>query len=212
MKYFNLDVIISVGYRVKSIRGTQFRQWANSEGISAKRLFSKPPSDRAGAHRCGTLQEDRLLRVHLAATARRYLLRRSAIRCLQIRHRPDTDGKEIHPADRQLRGRIRIADAQQAERRSESRHLYADDKQPASTGLEPAQQPILSDKDTCLPKKSRPLSDNRRYECVSHRSLAERFGKENVRLLQVGNSGESHYGFTVSLASSPIIGGVSKLK
>ena len=27
---YNLDVIISVGYRVKSIRGTQFRQWANS--------------------------------------------------------------------------------------------------------------------------------------------------------------------------------------
>ncbi len=29
VKYFSLDVIISVGYRVKSIRGTQFRQWAN---------------------------------------------------------------------------------------------------------------------------------------------------------------------------------------
>ena len=27
--WYNLDVIISVGYRVKSIRGTQFRQWAN---------------------------------------------------------------------------------------------------------------------------------------------------------------------------------------
>ena len=27
-KYYNLDVIISVGYRVKSKRGTQFRQWA----------------------------------------------------------------------------------------------------------------------------------------------------------------------------------------
>lgn len=26
--YYNLDVIISVGYRVKSIQGTQFRQWA----------------------------------------------------------------------------------------------------------------------------------------------------------------------------------------
>ena len=26
--YYNLDVIISVGYRVKSVRGTQFRQWA----------------------------------------------------------------------------------------------------------------------------------------------------------------------------------------
>ena len=26
--YYNLDVIISVGYRVKSIQGTQFRIWA----------------------------------------------------------------------------------------------------------------------------------------------------------------------------------------
>ena len=26
--YYNLDVIISVGYRVKSLRGTQFRRWA----------------------------------------------------------------------------------------------------------------------------------------------------------------------------------------
>jgi len=28
-KFYNLDVIISVGYRVKSMRGTQFRIWAN---------------------------------------------------------------------------------------------------------------------------------------------------------------------------------------
>jgi hypothetical protein len=28
VNYYNLDVIISVGYRVKSLRGTQFRQWA----------------------------------------------------------------------------------------------------------------------------------------------------------------------------------------
>jgi hypothetical protein len=28
--YYSLDVIISVGYRVKSQRGTQFRQWATS--------------------------------------------------------------------------------------------------------------------------------------------------------------------------------------
>ena len=28
--FYNLDVIISVGYRVKSFRGTQFRIWANT--------------------------------------------------------------------------------------------------------------------------------------------------------------------------------------
>jgi len=28
IEYYSLDVIISVGYRVKSLRGTQFRQWA----------------------------------------------------------------------------------------------------------------------------------------------------------------------------------------
>jgi hypothetical protein len=28
--YYNLDVIISVGYRVKSKRGVQFRQWATT--------------------------------------------------------------------------------------------------------------------------------------------------------------------------------------
>ncbi len=30
MKYYNLDAIISVGYRVNSLRGTQFRIWANN--------------------------------------------------------------------------------------------------------------------------------------------------------------------------------------
>lgn len=30
IEYYNLDVIISVGYRVKYLRGTQFRIWASS--------------------------------------------------------------------------------------------------------------------------------------------------------------------------------------
>ena len=50
LEYFNLDVIISVGYRVKSNRGTQFRQWATQrlkdyliEGVALieKRLEQK---------------------------------------------------------------------------------------------------------------------------------------------------------------------------
>jgi prophage maintenance system killer protein len=49
-KFYNLDVIISVGYRIKSVRGTQFRQWATQrlkdylvEGIAIneKRLYQK---------------------------------------------------------------------------------------------------------------------------------------------------------------------------
>ena len=30
IEHFNLDVIISVGYRVKSVQGTRFRQWASA--------------------------------------------------------------------------------------------------------------------------------------------------------------------------------------
>ena len=30
IQYFNLDMIISVGYRVNSLRGVQFRMWATS--------------------------------------------------------------------------------------------------------------------------------------------------------------------------------------
>ena len=49
-KFYNLDVIISVGYRVKSQRGTQFRQWATRRlkdylvqgyAINEKRLEQK---------------------------------------------------------------------------------------------------------------------------------------------------------------------------
>ena len=29
-EYYNLDMIISVGYRVKSRRGVEFRRWANN--------------------------------------------------------------------------------------------------------------------------------------------------------------------------------------
>jgi len=37
ISHYNLDVIISVGYRVKSQRGTQFQQWATKERINSVR-------------------------------------------------------------------------------------------------------------------------------------------------------------------------------
>lgn len=40
-KFYNLDLIIAVGYRVKSIRGTQFRIWANKLIIAKNYLSEK---------------------------------------------------------------------------------------------------------------------------------------------------------------------------
>lgn len=51
-KFYNLDVIISVGYRVKSTRGTQFRIWANKvlkdyllKGYAANQRFERIEND-----------------------------------------------------------------------------------------------------------------------------------------------------------------------
>ena len=52
-KLYNLDVIISVGYRVKSIRGTQFRQWATQrireylvKGFTINKEYLKNPEGK----------------------------------------------------------------------------------------------------------------------------------------------------------------------
>ncbi|OQA30191.1 MAG: hypothetical protein BWY55_00943 [archaeon ADurb.Bin336] len=52
LDYFNLDVIISVGYRVKSKQGTQFRIWANKvlkdyllKGYAVSQRFEKIEND-----------------------------------------------------------------------------------------------------------------------------------------------------------------------
>jgi hypothetical protein len=44
--YYNLDVIISVGYRVKSLRGTQFRRWASGKkrNRNTKNTAAKQPA------------------------------------------------------------------------------------------------------------------------------------------------------------------------
>ena len=39
--YYSLDVIISVGYRVKSLNGTKFRKWANRETGVAATIYTR---------------------------------------------------------------------------------------------------------------------------------------------------------------------------
>ena len=59
--YFNLDVIISVGYRVNSKRGTQFRIWANKV-VSHQRLlhqrktFKRPGRAISAYTQCRTVK------------------------------------------------------------------------------------------------------------------------------------------------------------
>ena len=40
-KFYNLDAVISVGYRVNSIRGVRFRQWATKEVVALFNFFSR---------------------------------------------------------------------------------------------------------------------------------------------------------------------------
>ena len=46
IEFFNLDVIISVGYRVNSRRGTQFRIWATQVTKHSEAMISTPVSRR----------------------------------------------------------------------------------------------------------------------------------------------------------------------
>jgi hypothetical protein len=46
VKYYNLDMIISVGYRVNSLRGTQFRMWATQK---LKEYITLTPESNATA-------------------------------------------------------------------------------------------------------------------------------------------------------------------
>jgi len=63
--YYNLDVIISVGYRVKSLRGTQFRRWAT--GVLRNHLVQGWTLDRARFERNAAELEAALALVRKAA-------------------------------------------------------------------------------------------------------------------------------------------------
>ncbi|PKL07084.1 MAG: hypothetical protein CVV53_01105 [Spirochaetae bacterium HGW-Spirochaetae-9] len=77
--YYNLDVIISVGYRVKSKRGTQFRIWANrilkehlvkGYTINKKRLMEQQSCLRELKESIGLVERSLLSEVHNIEEAR----------------------------------------------------------------------------------------------------------------------------------------------
>lgn len=216
--FYNLDVIISVGYRVKSVRGTQFRQWANKvlkeyllKGYSVNQRLSNlehrveskfiehekrldridgkidffvrtslPPVE--GIFYDGQLFDAYKFATDLIRTAKKSILLidnyvdESVLLMLSKRN----NGVKADIYTQTISSQLQL---------DLNRHN--------------SQYPPI--KIHVYKKKSRPLSDNRRHGCVSHRSLIKRFRKEDVRLLQAGNSGESHYGLAVSPRFIPII-------
>src|SRR6266436_9343216 len=60
--YYNLDVIISVGYRVKSHRGTQFRIWA-TQRLREYRCEHRQELSRRGRTRRAEPDRDRVSRI-----------------------------------------------------------------------------------------------------------------------------------------------------
>ena len=61
IEFYRLEVILAVGYRVKSARGTQFRQWATSQ--LAQYLVKGFAMDQPGTRR-GWMKREGLLRRH----------------------------------------------------------------------------------------------------------------------------------------------------
>ena len=97
--YYNLDVIIAVGYRVKSQRGTQFRQWATQRlseyiikgfTLNDKRL-KNPPGPGATDYFNGLLERIRDIR----ASERRMYLRVREIFALAADYQPEEHETQV---------------------------------------------------------------------------------------------------------------------
>lgn len=100
-KFYSLDVIISVGYRVKSIRGTQFRIWANKilkehllrgYSVNQRLLYMENRIDRRLSEHDNQIKElsgkvDFFLK-NIAAATRGHPFRRADIRRIRFCLRP----------------------------------------------------------------------------------------------------------------------------
>ena len=78
--YYNLDMIISVGYRVNSISGTRFRQWANRV-LKEHMLNGFSVNQRLVAHAKAKSRSERdnLFRPHQSDDESRMLTAESAV-------------------------------------------------------------------------------------------------------------------------------------
>lgn len=195
VKYYNLDVIISVGYRVRSVRGTQFRQWANKvlkeyllRGYSVNRRLTELEHTVAEHSR----KIDFFVRTSLPPVEGVFY-DGQIFDAYKFAADPDTLGQEINRAHRQLRGRLRAGDAHQAVRRRNGGGVHSAHKPAAAPRHRQAQQPVPAHRSGHVLRRARPLYHNRRCRRLPHWRFAERLGQKDVRLLQARHSAGGDY-------------------
>lgn len=198
VKYYNLDVIISVGYRVKSIRGTQFRQWANKV---LKDYLLRGHAINYRLEQIDTRLQKHERQIEYLTDKVDFFVRTSLPPVEGIFH----DG-QIFDAYKFATDLIRSAKTSlllidnyvdesvllmlskrnagvkaDIYTQAVSRQLQLD-VQKHNSQYPPDRHPYLQE----VP---RPIPDYRRHGHLSHRGLAERPRQEDVRLLQTGDTG-----------------------
>ena len=91
MKFYNLDVILAVGYRVRSPRGTQFRQWATERlGEYLVKGFTLDDDRLKGRDQVGDYFDELLTRIReIRASERRVYQRIREIFALAVDYREE---------------------------------------------------------------------------------------------------------------------------
>ena len=136
-KVYSLDVIISVGYRVKSKRGTAFRQWANKV-LKDYLLRGYAINQRIAQieQRTDTRFESHAARISALEDKVDFFVRSSLppvdLRRLRADCQPYQTGKAFGCPDRQLYRRNHPDDAQQARYQCISHHLHPSVIKPAT--------------------------------------------------------------------------------
>ena len=135
--YYNLDAIISIGFRVNTKRGIQFRQWANKV---LKEYLMKGYVINHRMEQIDSRLQKHERQIEYLTDKVDFFVRTSLPPVEGVFH----DGQifdaykfvtDLIRSDRQLYRRVSAADAQQTECRRKSRHLHSYRQPSVATGL-----------------------------------------------------------------------------